>query len=127
MSNTIRPFFVNLYVTRRAVGPSENRSSNKPSPRLLDNGIRAVEPSADNRSITTTVRSHSASSSECIQTTTSSWSSKSDTPPDHRIQVMIAQERSLPEATVTLPRHSSRHRARSRSSAPDDPGLDQYV
>lgn len=80
VSNTIRPFFVNLYVILRAVGPSENRSSKSPSPRLLDNGILAVEPSAANRSITTTVRSHSAPSSERIQTTTSSWSSKSDTP-----------------------------------------------
>ncbi len=48
-------------------GPSVNRSSNRPSPWLLDIGMRADEPSAASRPMTRTVRSHSSSSRRSIQ------------------------------------------------------------
>ena len=70
------------------------RSSNSPSPRLFESGIRADEPSVASRSITTTVRSHSVSSREAIQSTISSWSSSSATHRHYRINAMIVQERS---------------------------------
>ena len=79
---------------RRAVDPSENRSSNKPSPRLRDSGIRADEPRAARRSTTTTVRSQSSSSSRVHPLHHLVVQLEVGHKTDHRTGAIIAQERS---------------------------------
>jgi hypothetical protein len=64
---------------RLAVGPSENLSSNNPSPRLRECGIRAVWPNEASRSMARVALFWSASSRPASQSVTSARSTISTT------------------------------------------------